>query len=60
MMAARLQGDVGGGAACGCPGGIDRDDLGMRLAGATVKALANNLAVAHEHAADPWVWVGGV
>ncbi len=59
-MTAGLEGHVGGGAACILAGLAQGMDLGVRLAGADVPALADHLAVLDQHAADARIRMGGV
>src|SRR5690606_26052774 len=59
VMAAGLQGDVGGSAPRPFAGLAQGVDLGVRLAGALVPAFADDLAVAHDHAADTRIGMGG-
>lgn len=59
-VAAGLEGHVGGGAACILAGLAQGMDLGVRLAGADVPALADHLAVLDQHAADARIRMGGV
>lgn len=60
MVAARFQGDIGAGAAGALTGLAQGVHFGMRLAGAHVPALADHLAIAHDHTAYPRVWMSGV
>ena len=59
MVAAGLKGDVGGGALRLFAGHAERVHFSMRLAGAIVKALADDFAVFHNDAADIRVRMGG-
>ncbi len=52
VMIARLERDVERRAARAGPGRLEGFDLRMRPTGARVKALADDLAVAHHHRAD--------
>ncbi|EXF42540.1 hypothetical protein BAY1663_05062 [Pseudomonas sp. BAY1663] len=55
VVAAGLEGDVGGGATRTFAGLAQRMDLGMRFAGAHVPAFADPLAIGDDDAADPRV-----
>ena len=59
MVAAGFKGDVGGGALRLFAGHAERVHFSMRLAGAIVKALADDFAVFHNDAADIRVRMGG-
>ena len=59
-MIAGFERHVRGGAARGVAGSRQRRDFGMRAAGALVPALAHHLAIAHQHAADARIGIGGV
>ena len=52
MMGARLKRDIGGGAACQRTRLIQRAALGMGAAAGLGPATTNDLARAHQHAAD--------
>ncbi|MNF76539.1 hypothetical protein D3C84_586550 [compost metagenome] len=59
-MAAGLQGHIGGGAPRLRAGLAQRMHLGVRLTGAHMPAFADDLTVAGDDAADPWIRVGGI
>ena len=58
-MTAGLEGDVGGRAPRARAGRVEGKRLGMGFARPPVPAFSDDLAVAHQHAADPGVRVGG-
>ena len=60
MMGAGLEGDIGGGAAGGRAGLLQRQHLGMRATRHPVPALAHHLAVAHQHTTDARIGMGGI
>ena len=60
VMTARLERDIGRGAARPIARGADRVGFGVRLTGAFMPALPHDFVVARQHRAHPRIWMGAV